>query len=346
MDFLTIWSLFGFLFAVYAVTANDSIQTLGTFISSNRDDVKWYWMFAYMGSIFAITMLIGFFGGDPAFERLDHLHFFPETENPDKLSDELRPRIVIEWYHALAPLVLILLTRLKIPVSTTFLVLSIFAISTDNLMEEMLEKSFLGYAVSFVFAFSAWYLITKYILYEGDKGDNKYNFSWRVFQWITTGYLWATWLNHDMANILVFLPRYGTDTATTIFFPLLVIGAMLLGLGFMFYERGGKIQEIVLSKTNTRYIRSATLIDLVYCFVLVYFKEMNSIPMSTTFVFMGMLAGRETAIWFVHGYGKLTYTDKKMKGIFPMLYSDFMRLMLGLAVSVTLAYGILWYSNL
>ena len=125
MDFLTLWSLLGFLFAVYAVTANDSIQTLGTFISSNRDDVKWYWMFAYMGSIFAITMLIGFFGGDPAFERLDYLHFFPETENPDKLSDKLRPPIVIEWYHALAPLVLILLTRLKIPVSTTFLVLAI-----------------------------------------------------------------------------------------------------------------------------------------------------------------------------------------------------------------------------
>ncbi len=51
MEFLTLWSLFGFLFAVYAVTANDSIQTLGTFISSNRDDVKWYWMFVYMGSI-------------------------------------------------------------------------------------------------------------------------------------------------------------------------------------------------------------------------------------------------------------------------------------------------------
>ena len=36
MDFLTIWSFLGFLFAVYAVTANDSIQTLGTYIASNR----------------------------------------------------------------------------------------------------------------------------------------------------------------------------------------------------------------------------------------------------------------------------------------------------------------------
>ena len=104
MDFLTIWSLFGFLFAVYAVTANDSIQTLGTFISSNRDDVKWYWMFAYMGSIFVITMVVGFFAQDPAFTRLDQLHFFPNADNPKELG-ELRPPIVIEWYHALAPLV-------------------------------------------------------------------------------------------------------------------------------------------------------------------------------------------------------------------------------------------------
>ena len=196
----------------------------------------------------------------------------------------------------------------------------------------------------FVFAFGSWYLITKYILYEGEKGENKYNFTWRVFQWLTTGWLWATWLKHDMANIMVFLPRY--ESIGGINFPFLVMGVMLLGLAFMFYERGGRIQEIVLSKTNTRYVRSATLIDLVYCFVLYYFKEINDLPMSTTFVFMGMLAGREIAIWYVHGYGKLTYTDKKMKGIFPMLYTDFARLMLGLAISITLAYGIQWYSNL
>ena len=66
---LTIWALLGFAFAVYAVTANDSIQTLGTYISSNAD-IKWYWMFAFMGSIFVLTMVNGFVSGDPAFGRL------------------------------------------------------------------------------------------------------------------------------------------------------------------------------------------------------------------------------------------------------------------------------------
>ena len=345
MDFLTVWSLLGFLFAVYAVTANDSIQTLGTYISSNRD-VKWYWMFAYMGSIFVITMIQGFNINDPAFGRLDK---FPE--------------ITIEWYHAIAPLVLVALTRLKIPVSTTFLVLSVFASSI--VMEKMLLKSFAGYAVSFVFAWGSWYLISKYFLNEGEKGKNKYNEYWRVGQWLTTGWLWATWLKHDLANIMIFLPRFKTihhpydpfektffgdntifDQTAAYDFQFFVITVMLLGLAFMFYERGGRIQEIVLSKTNTRYVRSATLIDLVYCFVLYYFKEVNNIPMSTTFVFMGMLAGRELGIWMSLGYGELTYTSRHKKAIFPMLYKDFLRLMLGLMISVSLAYGIQWYSAL
>lgn len=321
MDFISLWALLGFMFAVYAVTANDSIQTLGTYISSNAD-IKWYWMFAFMGSIFVITMLHGFTTGDPAFGRLDKFSY-----------------IEPQWYHAVAPMILVALTRLKIPVSTTFLVLSVFA--STMVMEKMLVKSFMGYAVSFVFAFGSWYLISKFILHEGEKGKDQYNIYWRYAQWITTGWLWTTWLKHDMANIMVFLPRYH-PTGDTVY-ELLVIGVMLVGLGFMFWERGGRIQEIVLSKTNTRYVRSATLIDLVYCFVLYFFKELNNIPMSTTFVFMGMLAGRELGIW-MEGYG-ITYGKDHKKAVFPMLYTDFFRLMLGLAVSVSLAYGIFYINN-
>lgn len=323
MDYFSLWALLGFVFAVYSVTANDSIQTLGTYISSNAD-IKWYWMFLFMGSIFVVTVFHGFHLGDPAFGRLSKF-----------------PPIEIQWYHALAPLILIGLTRIKIPVSTTFLVLSVFA--STVVMEKMLVKSFLGYAVSFVFAFGSWFLISKFILNEGEKGKDKNNNYWRVAQWVTTGWLWSTWLKHDMANILVFLPRFHPTSNGT--YEFIVITCMLVGLGFMFWERGGRIQEIVMSKTNTRYVRSATLIDLVYCFVLYFFKELNNIPMSTTFVFMGMLAGRELGIWMQMGYGNLTYGKEHKKAIFPMLYTDFLRLMLGLAVSVSLAYGIFYLNH-
>jgi hypothetical protein len=98
------------------------------------------------------------------------------------------------------------------------------------------------------------------------------------------------------------------------------------GLAWMFREGGGKIQQIVLEKQNTRYIRSATLIDLVYFVVLYFFKELNSIPMSTTWVFVGLLTGRELAIATVY--------NTKMKQVFPMITRDFMKMMIGLGASV------------
>ncbi len=311
--------LLGFMFSAYAVTANDSIQTLGTYISSNHD-VKWYWQYLFMGSIFVSTVYYGFnVVGDPAFGRLSK---FVHQK--------------IHWYHALAPAILLLLTRLKIPVSTTFLVLSVFA--TNFILEKMLVKSFLGYGVSFLFSAFAWYIISKYFLDESKKFPDSHNMYWRIGQWVTTGWLWSTWLKHDLANIMVFLPRYHPPSHGIIY-QSLVYGIMLLGLGYMFYERGGRIQEIVLSKTNTRYVRSATLIDFVYCFVLYFFKELNDIPMSTTFVFMGMLAGREMAINVAQGH-RLTYTKEHRHGVFPMLYFDFFRLLFGMAISVALAYGV------
>ncbi|GIT66305.1 MAG: hypothetical protein Ct9H300mP24_6830 [Candidatus Neomarinimicrobiota bacterium] len=167
------------------------------------------------------------------------------------------------------------LNKIKNTSINYILVLSVFASSV--VMEKMLLKSFLGYAVSFVFAWGSWWLISKYILYEGEKGDNKYNNHWRVAQWLTTGWLWATWLKHDMANIMVFLPRYSSMGG--IDFKFFVVGAMLLGLGFMFYERGGKKTRNCFIKNQYKICSISDFIDLVYCFVLYYFKEVNNIPM-------------------------------------------------------------------
>ena len=45
----------GFLFAAYAAIANDSIQTIGTFIASNQDK-KWWVLWIFIGGIFCLTM--------------------------------------------------------------------------------------------------------------------------------------------------------------------------------------------------------------------------------------------------------------------------------------------------
>ena len=50
MDALTLWMAIGFLFAGYAVIANDSVQTLGTWIASNNEKFNWKVMGVPSGS--------------------------------------------------------------------------------------------------------------------------------------------------------------------------------------------------------------------------------------------------------------------------------------------------------
>jgi len=135
-------------------------------------------------------------------------------------------------------------------------------------------------------------------------------------------------LSHDVANIAVFLPRQ-VPLDLMVFVSIVFVG----GLFFMFRERGGKIQQIVLEKHNTRYVRSATLIDLFYWLCLYFFKELNDIPMSTTWVFVGLLAGRELAMATYFG-------KKKTKSVFPLVAKDFGKMMVGLGASVALVLAI------
>ena len=140
----------------------------------------------------------------------------------------------------MAPDILILLTRIGIPVSTTFLVLSAFA--STFVLEKMLIKSIMGYGLSSVIAYVLWVVISKYINEKFDHPTRPK--SWRTAQWLTTGFLWCTWLSHDMANIAVFLPRQLSPGMLTV-----VMVACTVLLFYIFYDRGGKIQKIVLSKT-------------------------------------------------------------------------------------------------
>ena len=91
-------------------------------------------------------MLYGwyFYDGDIAYERLTQI-----------------PHQEIKWYHAMAPAVLLLLTRIGIPVSTTFLVLSAFA--TTVVLEKMLVKSMVGYGVAAFSAYIIWVLLERLI---------------------------------------------------------------------------------------------------------------------------------------------------------------------------------------
>lgn len=51
---------FGFVMASYSAIANDSIQTLGTFIASNKDTCPWWGMWLWVGFIFLGTTSYSF----------------------------------------------------------------------------------------------------------------------------------------------------------------------------------------------------------------------------------------------------------------------------------------------
>ena len=61
----------------------------------------------------------------------------------------------------MAPAILLLLTRIGIPVSTTFLVLSAFA--STVVLEKMLMKSVVGYGLAAMVAYIAWIGVSKFI---------------------------------------------------------------------------------------------------------------------------------------------------------------------------------------
>jgi phosphate/sulfate permease len=304
-------SLIGFALAGYAVVANDVIQTLGTFLTSNSKR-HWLVLWGYAAIILSATLIIGWFlnDGDVTYGRLSKI---PLPEN-------------VGWWFLLPPLVLLIVTRFGFPVSTTFMILSVF--SSGQVIEKMVVKSVLGYAVAFVFAFAVYYVIAR--KFESKSSLDKTQMKnqkrfWLVAQWFSTGFLWSQWLIQDFANIYVYLPR-----KLDLWWLVGSLVFILALLALVFQRKGGKIQEVVKQKVNTANIRSATLIDLTYGVVLYVFTMVNTIPMSTTWTFVGILAGREYAINYL-------LNKHLIKNTYTQLFRDLYKVNIGLAISIILA---------
>lgn len=298
----------GFMVASYSIVANDALQTLGTFLSSNRARPWWVlWLFA-IGILYAV-LIYGWMtnGGDTSYGRLDSIPL---------------PR-PFTWIYLIPPLVLLILTRRGIPVSTTFLILTIFA---PESLGDMMTKSLLGYAVAFVFAIVLYFAIAE-VLERGflSTANEPPANHWVALQWLSTGFLWSQWLIQDLANIFVYMPR--KPSVGWLVFALVVMGGLH---AWTFYQQGGEIQKVVTSKTNTSDIRSATIVDFAFGLVLLVFKEWSKIPMSTTWVFLGLLAGREIAM-------SVRLRARPMPETLRMIRNDGVKVAAGLAVSVLLA---------
>jgi hypothetical protein len=231
----------------------------------------------------------------------------------------------ISWKYLLPPIALLILTRFGFPVSTSFLVLITFQ---PAVLSSMMIKSLSGYVVAMLAALAIYLLVVKSLesrwRREGEDGIKPI---WVGLQWCSTAFLWSMWLVQDMANIFVYLPRM--PGAGWLAF---AIVWMVMVQAFIYYTHGGKIQQVVTSKTNTHDIRSATIVDLLYGLVLYIFKVQSNVPMSTTWVFLGLLAGREIAFALSHA--------GTLKHAFKLARKDMVKAGFGLGVSVVIAYFI------
>ncbi len=341
MELSSIVMYLGFIMAAYSVVGNDVIQTLGTFLSSNERR-SWYVLWAYAGSILAAVLVIGYAGLGESF-------YLGGSDIAYGRLDKIDIPAVLSWWYLLPPLVLLLITRSGIPVSTTFLIITFF--STKSL-PSMVQKSVMGYLIAFALGALVYMGITKllekkFIENPLDETNNKVSLLtngtfWVVGQWIATAFLWTQWLTQDLANIYVYLlgPDKEMSLPTFLFSLVTIVGL----LGYIFYSRGGAIQKIVLSKTNTTDIRAATIIDLIYGLILMVFKFNilglweAKLPMSTTWVFIGLLAGRELSL-------RLRLDGRiKMETIKDVGF-DLGKVFFGLVVSVVLVYLIRFFEG-
>lgn len=304
----------GFLFAAYSAIANDSIQTIGTFLASNANR-KWWHLWLFIGLIFVgvVTTSWLLYDGDVTFQRL-------ATKGFEQAPQQF------QYLQIAAPIILLILTRMRMPVSTTFLLLSSFTTKGGAIFSVM-EKSVLGYVIAFGSALLMWMLLSRFIkkLLKGPAHP-----AWDVAQWLTSGSLWAIWIMQDAANIAVYLPRQLSLNQFLVF-----TGVVFFGLAFLFYLRGDKIQKVIEEKSDVKDVRSATVIDLVYTLILIVFQYMSTVPMSTTWVFIGLLGGRELGMRIMH-----REKGKKYKHTWRLIGKDLLYALIGLVISILLAFAV------
>ena len=322
---ITPWMVIGFLLAAYSVTANDSLQTLGSYLSSNEHRTpKWVQM-VFLCTLTASVLIVGWFinDGEPAWGRLTA---FPQ---PDCFT----------WAYLIPPIAVLALTVWGAPVSTSFLVLSAFV---PGNIGTLVEQSVSGYLLALSLGLAVWGLgltLLERLFEPNHRAGSEFNRLWYGLQWCSTSSLWSLWLVQDLANIFIFLPR------SIGFIPMLLCTtALCSGLCALVAIGGGPIQGVLRSKTDASDLRSATVIDLMFAICLLTQTQLSSFPLSTTWVFLGLLGGREIALTLrqrsAENPAEEDPSTNAMDHLSKNLSQDIWKAGIGLIASLTIALGI------
>ena len=322
---VNIWMIVGFLLAAFSVVANDSLQTLGTYLSSNRKRTPKAVQMVFICTVTVVVLMLGWYlkDGDPAWGRLS----VPGKDFP--LPEPFT------WVYVIPPIAVLALTQWGAPVSTSFLVLSSFHPANIG---ELLSSSLSGYLLAFCVGLSAYglgmWLLERWVFRRNQDNKDVHKL-WYGLQWVSTGFLWSMWLVQDLANIFVFLPRQLDLTAMVICTSVLCLGLCLLVL-----TGGGPIQSVLRSKTNTSDLRSATVIDFFFGLCLLYKAFLSTFPLSTTWVFLGLIGGREIALRIKEQEFEIKFTNRESGNLGNVIGRDLWKAFVGVVVSLVIALSI------
>jgi len=128
-----------------------------------NSDIPWKYLYGWVAAVLLWVIWYGFAtnGGDITYGRLD-AKWYADVQ--------------VDWYIVIFPLILVFLTRFRgIPVSTSLLILSIFA--SELLFQKIVMKSALWYLVAFIASFFMWTIVEVTLKKAASQAKNKaFNF--------------------------------------------------------------------------------------------------------------------------------------------------------------------------
>lgn len=261
------------ILTTYHIMANNAVQIIGMFVASNdkKDKLK-IWLL--LSVIFVLTVLISWLFFDK------QLHF--SLLNSIQYNENLSILLIF------LPIILYFFTKKNIPISATFLIIPIF--SNNNTLQSMVVKTLISYFLSFTISFIFWYFL--YIKYKNfidiEKNNNKNR--WIIIEYLSTAMLLGIWLVTSTCTFTIFLPRVFTIKYLILF---IIVG--IFSILVILYNDNTTIKKIIGNKSDINY-KSGAIFNILFAMIMLSVQYISKIPITSTWVFLGVLAGRELAI--------------------------------------------------
>jgi hypothetical protein len=108
-------------------------------------------------------------------------------------------------------------------------------------------------------------------------------------------------------------------------------------------KNNDSINKIVKEKIDAGNIKSTTIFNFICSFILLYLQFFNKIPLTTTWVFLGLISGRELSIAYTNDN---FFSGKNIKISMEKIVKDLCKAVIGIVCSLIFVKLILLITNI